>query len=161
LIVGGSIARGSFVSDAAARAAVGGGHDGDFTQSAWGTDVEYSRDHYLIRFESIVSDWRLPIVQPPALELPLRAASTSVEARYRIVPGLYAAGRVDHLGFSDAIGTSVTAPWDVPVTRVEVGSGFSIQRNLLLKVAYQHNSRDGGPLVRIEHQTAAQLVFWF
>ena len=86
-----------------------------------------------------MSDWRLPIVQPPALELPLRAASTSVEARYRIVPGLYAAGRVDHLGFSDAIGTSVTAPWDVPVTRVEVGSGFSIQRNLLVKVAYQHN----------------------
>ena len=44
----------------------------------------------------------------------------------------------------------------------------SIQRNLLLKVAYQHNHRDGGgipvdafPLRQIEHVGAAQLVFWF
>lgn len=161
LIVGTSVARGPFVSDAAARAAVGDGHDAGFTQTAWGADVEYSRGHYLLRLESIVSDWRLPAVREPVLELPLRAVSTSVEGRYKIAPGLYAAARLDHLGFSDITGTAQTAPWDAPVTRIEAGGGYSLQRNLLLKASYQHDARDGGRLLRSEHQGAVQLVFWF
>ena len=44
---------------------------------------------------------------------------------------------------------------------IEVGAGFSIQRNLLLKVSFQHNSRDGGPLPTAEQLGAAQLVYWF
>jgi len=68
---------------------------------------------------------------------------------------------LDHLGFNELHGTTTTAPWDAPVTRAEAGIGFSIQRNLLLKVSHQYNTRDGGPLKRVEPQTAAQLVFWF
>ena len=30
------------------------------TQAAWGADAEYSRGYYLVRFEAIVSRWRLP-----------------------------------------------------------------------------------------------------
>jgi hypothetical protein len=161
LIVATSLARGPFVSDAAARSAVGDGHDAEFTQTAWGGDVEYSRAYYLIRFEAIISDWRLPVVRRPAIDMPLRASSTSVEGRYKIMTGLYAAARVDHLGFGDLAGSLVTEPWDVPVTRIEVGSGFSIQRNLLLKLSYQHDNRDGGPLQRVGKLGAVQLVFWF
>jgi hypothetical protein len=161
LIVGTSAASGPFVSSAAARAAVGEGHDSDFTQTAFGADVEYSRGHYLGRFESIVSDWTLPIVRQPTLQLPLRAVATSFEGRYKLGPGVYVAARFDHLGFSDLASTAPAQPWDAPVTRFEIGSGISIQRNLLLKVVYQHNERDGGPLDRYEHQAATQLVFWF
>ncbi len=145
----------------ASRAAAGHDNSTQFTQTAWGADVEYSRDHYLFRNETIVSAWRLPIVNRPDLPQPLRAFSTSFEGRYKIVPGLYAAARVDHLGFSDVTGTVGTFPWDAPVTRVEAGPGISIQRNLLLKIAYQHNTRDGGPLIRHEHQGAFQFVYWF
>src|SRR5437899_2667889 len=144
LIFGASAARGPFVSRTAARAAGGDGNDGQFTQQAWGADAEYSRDYYIIRFEAIVNDWRLPIVRAPALELPLRARSMMVEGRYKILPGLYAAARFDHLGFSEITGTSRTDTWDAPVTRVEIGGGFSLQRNLLLKLSYQFNRRDGG-----------------
>jgi hypothetical protein len=161
LVVGGSAARGPFVSDEAARGAVGDGHTSEFTQTAWGADVEYSRNYYLLRFEAIVSDWRLPQVRPPSLALPLRAVSTSVEGRYKIVPGLYAAARFDHLGFSDIVGTGTTAPWDAPVTRVEIGGGYSLQRNLLLKISYQLNRRDGGRLPTRGNLGASQLVFWF
>jgi hypothetical protein len=161
LIVGTSLARGPFVSDSAARSAVGDGHDAGLTQTAWGADAEYSRGYYLIRFEAIVSAWQLPVVRQPAIDMSLRAVSTSVEGRYKIMPGLYAAARVDHLGFSDITGSLDTEPWDVPVTRIEIGTGYSIQRNLLLKVSYQHDSRDGGPLQRFERLGAAQLVFWF
>jgi len=161
LILGASGARGPFVSAGAATAAVGEGHDREFTQTAWGADVEYSRHYMLLRFETIVSEWRLPVVSEPAIAVPLRAVSTSVEGRYKLAPGLYVAARLDHLGFNDVHGTTTTAPWDAPVTRAEAGIGFSIQRNLLLKVSHQYNTRDGGPLRRVEPQTAAKLVFWF
>ena len=161
LVVGTSLARGPFVGDAAAKAA-GDGRSSDLTQTAWGGDAEFSRGYYLVRFESIVSSWTLPIVHGTDPNIALRSVSTSLEGRYKILPGLYAAGRVDHLGFSDVAGTLVTEPWDAPVTRVEVGGGFSIERNLLLKLTYQHDTRDGGLfLPQAAHMTAAQVVFWF
>ena len=160
LIVGTSVARGPFVSDALARVATADGRADEFTQRAWGADVEYSRNYYLVRFESIVSAWRLPTVREPAVDT-LHAVSTSVEGRYKITPGFYAAARIDHLGFSDLVGTQTTAPWDAPVTRVEIGAGYSIMRNLQLKASVQHNSRDGGRLARRARLGAMQLVFWF
>jgi hypothetical protein len=163
LIVGGSGARGPFVGETAARGAVGDGHDREFTQTAWGGDVEYSRGYYLLRYEGIVSDWRMPIVRPPQLTLPLRAVSTSVEGRYKILPGLYAAARVDHLAFSHITGTDAqgTLPWDAPVTRIEIGGGISVQRNLVLKLSVQRNTRNGGRLEPRATLGAAQLLFWF
>jgi hypothetical protein len=160
VVAGASLARGPFLSRDAARAAVGEGHDNDFTQTAWGGDLEYSRDHYLVRAEVIGSRWHMPVVQRPALPT-LGALSTSIEGRYRLRPGVYAAARYDHLGFSEVAGTRETLPWDAPVRRIEVGGGYSIQRNLLLKLAYQHNTRDGGALLRTARLTAAQIVFWF
>ena len=162
LIAGTSFARGRFVSDAAVRSALGeAAPSDDFRQTAWGADAEYSHGYYLVRFETIVSAWRIPTIRAPAIDEPLRAVSTSLEGRYKIVPGLYAAARVEHLGFSDLVGSTSTLPWDAPVNRVEVGTGYSIQRNLLLKISYQHNTRDGGVLQRVENLGAGQLVFWF
>jgi len=164
LVIGGSGARGPFVGETAARGAVGDGHDREFTQTAWGADLEYSRGYYVLRYEGILSDWRMPIVRAPALKLPLRALSTSIEGRYKFAPGFYAAARVDHLGFSKITGSVVqgTQSWDSDTTRVEVGVGYSIQRNLVLKVSGQRNTRDAGR-VPVHKATlgAAQLVFWF
>jgi hypothetical protein len=165
LVLGTSLARGAFISQAAARAALGEGQEAEFMQTAWGGDAEYSRDHYLLRAETIVSRWQMPIVPvaPPqiALTSPLGALSVSVEGRYKLKPGLYVAARYDHLGFSDEIGSTGPLPWDAPVQRIEIGGGYSIQRNLLLKGSYQHDSRDGGVLPPTAHMVAAQLVFWF
>ena len=160
LIVGVSAARGPFVSSNATRAASGGSREQDFTQAAWGADAEYSHGHYLVRLETVLSEWTLPPIAAPLISAPLRALSTSVEGRYRVAPGVYAAARVDHLGFSEIAGSAGTDTWDAPVTRVELGGGYSIQRNLLLKVSVQRNTRDGG---RVPTLTlgAAQVVFWF
>ena len=117
LIVGGSGARGAFVSQMAVRAALGETQVADFTQTAWGADVEYSRDYYLLRFETVVSTWTLPLLSAPSRKLPLRAIGTSAEGRYKLRPGLYVAARLDHLGFSE-IATGLTSQsWDAPVTR--------------------------------------------
>ena len=165
LILGASVARGPFMGEAAARAAVGDGHETEFTQTAWGGDAEYSRDHYLLRFETIFSRWQVPIATPPArqlaLQTPLGAVSASVEGRYKLRPDLYVAARYDHLGFSDQTGATATLPWDAPVTRLEIGAGYSLQRNLLLKGSFQGDDRDGGVLQKIARLVAAQVVFWF
>ncbi len=160
LIVGASGARGPYVGrEAAAAAGVDAGRRG-LTQTAWGADAEYSRDHYLVRAEAIASDWRLPIVGAPVVAARLRAVSTSVEGRYRFRPGLYAAARLDHLAFSTITGTSRQDEWDAPVTRLEIGGGYSLMRNLVLKLAWQRNTRD---TTRAPSRTfvAAQAAFWF
>ena len=50
----------------------------------------------------------------------MQATSALIEGRYTILPGLYAAARLDHLGFSDITGSTGTREWDAPVTRVMV-----------------------------------------
>jgi hypothetical protein len=168
LIAGASFARGAFLGDDAVRAATADMHTPHYTQTGWGADIEYSRNHLLVRGEGIFCAWDVPPCltcalarRTPAIDSPLRATSLSVEAKYAILPGLYAAARVGHLGFSEITGTTRTAPWDAPVARVEVGGGYSIQRNLLAKFAYQRNQRDGGRLKSEANLFGAQLVYWF
>jgi hypothetical protein len=159
-IVGASVSRGPFVARTAGTA---GGVSFDtrrFTQTAAGVDVEYSRDHYLVRLEAIASWWALPALGSPAIAEPLGAVATSIEGRYKIHPRVYAGARFDHLGFSTITGTTHTDSWDAPVTRIEVGAGYSVQRNLHLKVTFQHNARDGGR-VRTLGLGAVQVLFWF
>jgi len=160
LLLGASAARGPFVSNTAARGAVGDGHDGAFTQTAFGGDIEYSHAYYLVRAEAVFSEWKVPAVGAPVIDTPLRALGTYVEGRYKIRPGLYVAARADHLGFSEVTGSLGPQTWDAPVTRIEIGGGYSIQRNLLLKLSCQHNTRDGGRVTR-STLAAAQLQFWF
>jgi hypothetical protein len=126
-----------------------------FTQSAWGADIEYSRDYYLIRAETVVSRWLLPTLSPS-----LGATATMVEGRYKLRPGLYTSARVDHLGFSEITGTTGADEWDAPVTRLEVAGGYMIRRNLELKIAVQRNVRDGGRVPRLT-LGAVQLGCWF
>ena len=173
LVAGTSLAWGPFLSGDAARAAtvplparvapgnLADGEEKAFTQTAWGADLEYSRDHYIIRFETIVSAWRLPAVRQPALPSSLDSLATYIEGRYKLRPRLYVAARVENLAFSDVTGTRTTLGWDAPVSRVEVGGGYSIQRNLLLKLAYQYNKRGAGKEIPEAHLPAVQLLFWF
>jgi hypothetical protein len=45
------------------------------------------------------------------------------------------------------------------VTRVELGGGYALQRNLMLKLAAQHNLRSATR--RVSTMAAAQIVYWF
>jgi hypothetical protein len=160
LIIGASASRGPFMNQTVAGNALVAGADRTSTQTAWGSDVEYSRGYYLVRAETLWSQWTLPTAQASGINVPLRALGTSIEGRYKIRPGLYAAARLDHLGFSEIAGSFGRDTWDAPVSRVEIGGGYSLQRNLLLKFSYQYNARDGGP-VRSLGLVATQLQFWF
>ena len=153
--LGASAARGAYVDDGTlAAASLLESAAGGSAQRAFGFDAEYSRDHWLVRGELIWNQW-----QVPTLSEHLVASNMFIESRYKVLPGMYVAGRVDRLGFSTLRSAQQPRTWDAPVTRVETGLGYYLRRNLLAKLAYQYNWRDGG-LVRRRGLLATQLHFW-
>jgi hypothetical protein len=164
LILGASVSRGEYISREAGRVLTGAPADESHRQEAAGFDLEYSRGYWLLRSETVLSRWDIPQVQRPLLTDRLGSWGTFVEARYKIRPGLYAAARGDHLGFSRIAGTLYggrPTAWDAPVSRVEVGAGYSFRRNLLLKIAVQRNWRTGVAFGARESVAGAQVLFWF
>jgi hypothetical protein len=155
-IFGASGAHGAYLADSVKPFTVGRGPVPSRAgrQQAFGIDLEYSRDQWLARGEVIRSQWGVP-----TLSFSPSALGMFAEARYKIWPGLFVAGRVDRLTFSSVRSDDRTLTWDAPVSRFEGGLGFYLQRNLLIKGAYQRNWRDGGR-VRDRGTGALQLQFW-
>lgn len=153
LVVGMSASRAPYVTTAAAGAA--NANPGDFVQQVFGADAEFSRDHYLVRVETMVSRFTLPTIQPH-----LHARATMLEGRYKLTPRVHVAARLDHLGFNTITGRTRAATWEAPVVRWELGTGYSLQRNVQLRAAFQHNWRDGGRVRRMT-AIATQLLYWF
>jgi hypothetical protein len=151
VVIGVSGARGPFLTQAAIREAPAGGDD---VQAAFGADAEYSRAHYVARFEAVRSSWRLPTIGTP-----LRALAMSTEGRYKFHPRIYVAGRYDHLGFNTIHGVRLAGPWEAPVGRVEIGAGYLVTRNVLLKTSVQRNTREGGRVSPLKIW-ATQITFW-
>jgi hypothetical protein len=160
LVLGGSLSRGAFLARSLTDAVGTTGTDGANDQTAAGFDAEYSRGHWIVRAEGIYSQWHLTKSASPFLAEPLGAFAFDVEGRYRVLPGLYAAIRVDRLAFSEVCGSTGCHPWDAPVRRVEAGAGYAIRRNIVVKGAYQYNCRDG-TFRSTDGLAAAQLLVLF
>ncbi|MEO8075938.1 MAG: hypothetical protein ABI818_06375 [Acidobacteriota bacterium] len=132
------------------------------TQRALGADVEYSRDHWIVRAEAIWSRWSFPTALGPSNTDSVGAIASWAEGRYRVTPRIFVAGRVDRLGFSTLQGTAAGGPrsWDAPVRRIEGAVGYYLERHVVLRGTVQRNWRDGG---RVTDHTyvSAQLTYWF
>jgi len=162
LVVGVSASRAAYLSREATDQALLGTR-ATFTQRAIGADAEYSRGHWLVRAEGVLTTWRVPRLEAPFIESPLGALGFWVEGQYKLRPGFYVAGRADTLRFSRITGTREAGratPWEFPVTRIEVAAGYSVWRNATAKVGYQHNWRENPRQSRTRFLTA-QLVYWF
>lgn len=159
LVVGASFARGDFLGRSV-RTVLGAAADRTFAQRVHGVDIEYSRDHWLVRADTVLSAWDMPFAAQPATPTELRALAMSVEGRYTLLPGTYAAARVEHLAFNRIAGRSGRLAWDAPVSRVEVGGGYYLQRNVIARMSLQFNERDAGR-VTSSRLLAAQLLYWF
>jgi len=163
VVLGVSAAGGASVSRVATSALPPGSTGGTPTQAAFGADLEVSSGHWLVRTELVVSTWSVPAVEAPFIEDRLTAAGAWVEARYRVSPRWYVAGRADRLGFSRLVGTLFSGQpetWDAPVTRGQVAAGYYVRRNIVARAEYQYNWRDGGR----PHErglASAQILYWF
>ena len=156
LAIGASAALGAFMSRTLQPALTGGAKVDDALQRGLGLDAEYSIGRFVGRGELLWARWTLPM---PFTGGPLKATSVFGEARYRVLPGVHVAARAEHLGFSQITG-SRRDHWDAPVKRFEVGAGWSMLRNVMIKASWQRNLRDAG---RVQHDSfgAAQIVYWF
>jgi hypothetical protein len=153
LVIGVSGAGGAWLS----RRVPGG--DGS-QQRAFGADIEYSRDHWILHGEMVFSRWSVPLPLTPSNAQSLSALGTWVEGKYRLTPRIFVAGRADRLGFSQLQGSTATLPWDAPVTRFEAGAGYYLQRNLVARATVQSNRRSGGRVTERSF-VSAQLAYWF
>ena len=158
LSVGASYARGAFVSRRV-LAALQLPSDRSFAQEAAGLDIGYEAGHLSIQAEAIGSNWDVPMRATGTI-VALQSGAISVQGRYAISPGVYAAIRAEHLTFNRVTGSNGPVSWDAPVSRVEVGGGYYLQRNLIARMSVQFNDRDGGR-VSAARLVAAQLLFWF
>ncbi|MGH9333844.1 MAG: hypothetical protein ACRD21_08850, partial [Vicinamibacteria bacterium] len=155
--IGLSAAKGDYVSDEVKTLLPGGIAAVEKShQTAIGVDCEIARGAWLVRAEALWSEWDMPTIATG----PFAAFGFTAEARYRIVAGLYAAGRVSGTRFETIAAPNGPTTWDSPVTRFEAGAGYSFHRNLLGKVAIQYNERDA-TRVRSQWIPAMQLLFWF
>lgn len=159
LIVGASASRGAWL-DRDVTALAGG--DRSYAQRALGVDAEYSRDYWLVRGELIRSEWDLPAFAEPALSEPLVATTGWIEGKYRLSPRLFVAARAGRMAFSKIQGLQFATPlgWDADVSRIELGGGWYLQRNVVAKAVWQRNWRDGGRQ-RTRSFLSGQLLYWF
>ncbi len=158
--VGVSAARGDFLSREVQDVLPDPARAATYRQEALGIDLEWAAGYWILRAEAMWSRWNLPAIDATRIEDPLDALGAYVEARYKLRPGLYLAGRAERLAFSEIPSTVGLQTWDAPVTRVEAGAGFTPWRHVLLKASWQHNWRDGGR-VRENDLVAGQVLLWF
>jgi hypothetical protein len=159
LSVGLSAARGAFLSSEVTDV-LPPGSGTSFAQEAVGADAEYARGYWILRAEAVWSRWNLPPLEETRIETPQDALGAYVEARYKLRPGLHVAARAGRVGFRDLPTAAGAETWDADVTRVEIGGGLAVRRQLLLKAAWQYNWRDGGR-VRSDGLVTAQVLLWF
>jgi hypothetical protein len=157
--IGASGARGAYVNEVVEGGASGIDAD-DGVQQVAGMDAEYSAGRFLARGELLFARWRLPQPLADTGERDLDTRGVLVEARYRLIPGLQVAARVERLDFADIRAQTAPEPWEAAVRRLEIGASYSIIRNVSVKGSWQRNDRDGGR-VRRDTLLAAQVVYWF
>jgi len=129
-------------------------------QRVVGVDAEAGRGHWLLRTEWFYSAFTLPLATAPPLHLGTHAAY--IEGRYRFSPRWQFGARVDRLRFARVEGLTPRGPtpWDADVDRVEVAVAYRATTTTEIKVAWQHNWRDGGR-VRTRGFPAIQLLYWY
>lgn len=149
-------ARGDYVADEVRDDIDDLPRPGQIYQTSLGLDTEIARGYWLLRVEGIWSRFQAPTIS----EGPLDTYGIMVEGRYKIVAGLYVAGRFDRLDFANVLSPDGPTEWDAPVDRFELGLGYDVVRHLRLKFSLQWNDRDGGP-VRSDLLPAVQALFWF
>ena len=125
-----------------------------------GIDAEAGRGHWLLRTEWFYSSFTLPIATAAPLSLGTRVGY--VEGRYRLSARWQFGARAERLRFDrvEGLTSRVATPWDADVDRVEAAVAYRVTTTAEIKVAWQHNWRDGGR-VRERGFPAIQLLYWY
>lgn len=161
LTLGGSAARGAYLSRALAPTLGPGETVEALRQRAGGVDAEFSTGRWLLRGEWLLSRWDLPAFSGAVAPATVSAVAAWVDGRARLLPGLDAGVRIERLTFSAIDSGAGLRPWEAGVSRVEAGLAWAPVRHLRVKLAAQRNRRPDGGRVRHDTLLAAQVGVWF
>ncbi|MFZ1682514.1 MAG: hypothetical protein WAU88_00140 [Candidatus Zixiibacteriota bacterium] len=89
------------------------------------------------RSESFCAFWQHPYIPT------LKVLSGYVEAKYKVIPGWYLAGRYDYFEPLKIDDGSTSERWDFPIHRTEIGIGYHPARQALIKLVGQFNRISG------------------
>lgn len=110
----------------------------DYAATAAGLYFELKTGFIQLYSEFITSTWESPYIDSDEL---LTLYSGYLEGRYDILPNLYVAARADIVEYSKLLNADQTGEetWGDPLRRVELGLGYRLTREVLIKSVYQQN----------------------
>lgn len=109
-----------------------------FYQTLGMVDAEFATGYLELRAEGAWNTWQTPTVGD------LGVTTGYVEMKYSLPFGAFAAGRLDGMRFSEIEDSNgVKHTWDSNIARWELGAGYRIDRNILMKLVYQHTTMEG------------------
>lgn len=104
----------------------------DFKQTLIGADLRWSHRNWIISGEAFFSTY-------DSLDEDLQTFSYYLQARYKVAPGIWVAGRFGQtLSNEVSIPSGGTAPWSPDLLRAEISLGWRITPELLLKTQYTY-----------------------
>lgn len=113
----------------------------DLIQTSLGLDVRWARHDWIVSGEVVLTEFET------AGSGDLQAASWFVQARYKVSPGVWLAARVGQMLANDAVGPGGAAfAWQSDVWRAEIGGGWRIRPNVLLKAGYTFTHTEDDPV---------------
>ena len=132
-----SASRGPYFTDDAANLLPQGKDRGDFQQSTVGLDARWASGSFILSGEVIGSEFETPSSGD------LRTLAWFLQARWKVAPGIWLAGRFGQMVANQADGLNGRATsWSPDVWRAELGAGWRITNRMLLKVDYSFTHSD-------------------
>jgi len=125
-----------------------------YLQRAAEVDIEFSRGHAAFYGEGVYSTYQVPL---ETRDVNLKTLGFSLEAKYTLIPRLYAALRLSGLDFGTALLGGSERPWDYDVTEWEGGLGYFLDRDILVKLVRRETRIHGGTWPK-DNLTVLQLV---
>ncbi len=107
----------------------------DLLQNTLGVDARWAHHNLIVSGEVVLTEFETPAADD------LRAASWFLQARWKVSPGFWLATRFGQILTNDAADDVV---WQPDLWRAEIGTGWRLSPNLLLKAGYSYTHADGG-----------------
>ena len=154
LTIGGGYAWGSYIPSALSSSTE---DVTEYDQRDGELDISFSRGHLVFNGEIVRGVWETPVGNTT---VDLGVWGYYAEAKYTLLPRLYAALRVNGLQFDIVQFGSYAERWDDNVAEVEAGLGYFIERNVLLKLVRRETRTYGGTYPK-DNLTVGELAVSF
>jgi hypothetical protein len=138
LKLGAAVHRGPFLDRIETGTLPAGSEKSDFIQEIWNGELFFARGNSAIRAEIFLDTWEVPNLTEDPGDI-----SWYVEARQKLVAGLFVAGRWSEIRFDELLRNTTPEPWDHDVRRFQLGGGYRILQNTELRAEYLINRTSG------------------